>query len=288
MRARWAVLCLYAVSCSDGWAQEAVFRAEASLVEVYASVFDRNGNPLPSLTRDRFQVLDGGKGQSLVAFEGAEERLSVALLLDLTGSMDRFLPTLKLSALRFIEMLREKDEVAVYSFNTSLRVRQRFTADKALAKRAILRTTAGGGTALFDSISRVSRDLQEIKGKKALVVFTDGDDNASTLPARSASNQARRAGIAMYTIAQGAALKAPDLVKVLAETAALTGGAAFSVEKPEEIGAVFAQITHNLKNTYLLAWKVPDQAGSGWRPIAVSVTGAEGAKIRARQGYWPP
>src|ERR1700675_4876720 len=71
------------------------FRVETRLVEVYASVFDKRGNPLPNLTRERFRVFDDGQPQKLLAFEGAEDKVTCALLLDVTGSMEAFLPVLK-------------------------------------------------------------------------------------------------------------------------------------------------------------------------------------------------
>jgi Ca-activated chloride channel homolog len=284
MRRFW--LCAF-VAVSGVLAQEPVFRVESSVVEVQASIFDKRGNPLPNIPQERFRVTDAGQKQALLSFESAADRLSVALLLDITGSMDNFLPALKLSVLRFVDLLREDDEVAVYTFNAGLQARQPFTSDKKAIKQAILRTTAGGRTALFDSMSKVSRDLAARKGKRVLVVFTDGEDNASSLSAASATNQARRAGVPIYLIAQGAALTEPKLLKVLEETAQETGGIPFRLRKPNEIGEVFGEINRNLQHTYLLSWKLPDDAGAGWHPIAISVEGVDGARIRARQGYWP-
>jgi VWFA-related protein len=268
-------------------APETTFRVQTRLVEAYASVFDKRGNPIPNLSRDRFQVYDAGQPQPLLAFEGVEDPLTCALLLDVTGSMQGFLPVLKASVIRFIDELPESGTLAVYTFNSSLRVNQGFTTDRKIAKQAVMRTIAGGATALFDSVSKVSHDLEQRRGKKALVVFTDGDDNASMLSAADASRQARRAGIPLYVIAQGEALRQPKLLKTLEELAADTGGIPFRLYKPNKIGEVFAEITRNLEHTYLLAWKFPDDPGASWHPIRISVAGAEGAIIRTRQGYWP-
>jgi hypothetical protein len=93
--------------------------------------------------------------------------------------------------------------------------------------------------------------------------------------------------VPVYVIAQGAALKTPKLIEVLEGTAEVTGGLPFRLRKPGEIGEVFAEISRNLQHTYLLSWKLPDDAGANWRPIGISVAGVNGAQIRARQGYWP-
>jgi VWFA-related protein len=119
------------------------------------------------------------------------------------------------------------------------------------------------------------------------VVFTDGDDNASTLNAAGAARQAIQSGVPIYVIAQGAGLKDAKLMKILDELAAGTGGLAFRLTRPEKIGEVFTEISRNLRHTYLLSWKLPEGAGKSWRPIRIAVAGVEDARIRARQGYWP-
>jgi VWFA-related protein len=260
---------------------------EARLVEVYASIFDKRGNPLPNLTRDRFQVLDAGTPQPLAVFEGAGDALSCALLLDTTGSMADYLPALKTAVLHFVDDLREEEAIAVYTFNRTLNVAQKFTTDKKQVKQAVMRTSAAGGTRLFDSVAHVSRDLEARPGKKALVVFTDGDDNASMLNAAGASRQAIQSGVPIYVIAQGSGLKDAKLMKILEELAAGTGGLAFRLTRPDKIGEVFSEISRNLRHTYLLSWKLPEGAGKSWRPIRIAVAGVEDARIRARQGYWP-
>jgi VWFA-related protein len=264
-----------------------IFRVESRLVQVYASIFDKRGNPLPNLTRDRFAVLDAGTPQPLAVFEGADDMLSCALLLDTTGSMADYLPALKTAVLHFVDDLREEEAIAVYTFNRTLNVAQKFTTDKKLVKQAVMRTSAAGGTRLFDSVAHVSRDLEARPGKKALVVFTDGDDNASMLNAAGASRQAIQSGVPIYVIAQGSGLKDAKLMKILEELEAGTGGIAFRLTRPDKIGEVFSEISRNLRHTYLLSWKLPEGAGKSWRPIRIAVAGVEDARIRARQGYWP-
>jgi len=262
------------------------FRVDTRLVEANISVFDKKGNPLPNLRRERFQIFDGGRLQPLVSFEDNEERVSCALLLDVTGSMDAFLPVLKNAVVRFVDELREREELAVYTFNTSLRLAQPFTADKRLIKQAVLRTRAGGGTALSDAVSRVSRDIEFRKGKKALVVFTDGADNSSMLGANSAARRAKLGGVPIYTVAEGDALRNSALLKTLEDLASESGGLAFRLDK-HKIGDVFSSIVRDLGNTYLLSWKLPDDAGVAWRPVKVQLRDTSEVRIRTRQGYFP-
>ena len=263
------------------------FRADTRLVEVYASVFDKHNNPLPNLTRGSFQVLDNGQLQEITSFEGSEDRVSCAVLLDVTGSMETFLPLLKTAVARFVDELREEEEVGLYTFTTSLRLAQPFTSDKKLLKQAILRTRAGGGTALFDAVSNVTHDLEARKGKKALILFTDGADNASALNASGASRRARVSGIPIYAIAEGDALRDRALLKTLEGLATDSGGRVFRLDNANKIDEVFSAIVHDLNHTYLLAWKLPENAGQAWRSVTINVPGAKGARVRARQGYFP-
>jgi len=266
---------------------DAVFTSEVRLVEVSANVSDRHGNPIPNLDRARFRVLDNGKPQEITAFEGVDERVSCALVMDVTESMDAFLPVLKNAVVRFADELRDEEEVGVYTFNSTVRMAQPFTTDKRLIKQAVLQARARGDTALFDAVSSVSRDLQLRKGKKAMVLFTDGADNASMLTAPGASRRARLSGIPIYAIAEGAALTDPKLMETLKTLAADSGGTVFRLDRPGDIDGVFSAIVRDLRNTYLLGWKLPEGAGHAYRTVRISVTGVQGARIRAREGYAP-
>jgi Ca-activated chloride channel homolog len=266
---------------------DALFRSDVRLVEVSATVFDRHGNPLPGLTQDRFRVLDSGKPQQLVSFEGVEDQVSCALLMDTTDSMDAFLPVLKNAVVRFADELRDEEEVGVYTFNSSVQLAQPFTTDKRRIKQAVLQARAHGTTALFDAVASVSRDLQTRKGKKAMVLFTDGADNSSMLTALSASRRARLSGVPVYAIAEGEALTDAKLLDTLKTLASDSGGLVFRLDRPNQIDDVFATIVGDLRNTYLLAWKLPENAGRAYRTVKVNVTGAPGARIRTRQGYLP-
>jgi len=267
--------------------QDTVFHSDVGLVQVYASVLDKHGDPLPSLSRERFRVLDNGKPQELVGFEGADDKVSCALLVDITGSMDEFLPVLKNAVVRFADELRQEEEVGVYTFNTSVRLAQPFTSDRKLIKQAVLQIRARGSTALFDAISGVSHDLQLRTGKKAMVLFTDGADNASMLTAPGAARRARLSGVPIYAIAEGDALTNPALMETLKALAADSGGLVFRLERSNEIDAVFSTIVRDMSNTYLLAWKLPENAGHALRRVGISVIGVPGVRIRAKQSYQP-
>jgi len=265
----------------------AVFRAEARLVQVYATVIDHRGRYVDGIPRERFRITDEGQPQPIVAFESNASELSCAILLDTTGSMRDALPAVKNAVSRLIDEFRDDDSVAVYAFSSSLELLQDFTTDKAAARRAMLRTRALGATALFDALTRVTVDIAARSGKKALVVFTDGDDNASVLNAQRVVDQAKKSGIPVYAVAEGDALRAAPLLNRLREIATLSGGRIYSAKDAREINKVFQDISDELQHTYLLTYRPPETHGQNWRQIQVSLADVKDCTVRSKEGYFP-
>ena len=294
MRKRVGVvsLCLATLGLASGFhgSQQipGAIRVEVHLVEVYATVYDHKGSFVDGLARDSFQVFDDGKSEQITNFETSGQSLSCGILLDTTGSMAEALPRVKNSIVKLIDALDPQDSVAIYTFDSRLTVQQEFTSDKQAAKRAILRTRAEGQTALFDALSEAAQEVAGRAGKKALVVFTDGDDNASALNATAAITRAKKLGIPLYAIAEGEATRSHNLRKILDELSERTGGAAYQVKKASEIEDVFRKIAEDLKHLYMIAYQPPGSAGdSKWHKIEVAVRGVKDYRIRAREGYFP-
>jgi Ca-activated chloride channel family protein len=263
-------------------------KVEVHLVEVYATVHDHKGGYVDGLARDNFQVFDDGQAERITNFETSGQSLSCGILLDTTGSMAEALPRVKNSIVKLIDALDPQDSVGIYTFDSQLTIRQEFTTDKQEAKRAILRTRAEGQTALFDALSEAAQEVARRPGKKVLIVFTDGDDNASALNATAAIARAKKLGIPLYAIAEGEATHSHNLRKILDELSERTGGATYQVKKPNEIEEVFAKISEELKHLYMIAYQPPANAGdSKWHKIEVAVRGVKDYRIRAREGYFP-
>ncbi|HUP03704.1 MAG TPA: VWA domain-containing protein [Bryobacteraceae bacterium] len=265
---------------------QATFRIRARMVEVYAAVTDEHGKYVDDLSAGDFTLLDNNKPTEIAAFENHAAGVSLALVLDTTGSMAAALPALKAAAIRLIDNLRPVDSVAVYSFNDKVSEVQPFTNNRELAKRAVLGARAYGDTGLNDALVHVSRELCTRGGKKAIVVFTDGADNTSGLNPDAAIRRAKSDGVTVYTVAHGDALHSADLQLQLQSTAEATGGLSFSVDQPEAIRGVFEHILEDLMHGYLLAFQPPADGGQDWRALHV-VTGRPALKVRAREGYFP-
>lgn len=287
----WICLCFAgSILASAGHGQQVatVLRTEARLVQVSATIFDSHSHYVDGLKSDDFLITENGEPQKVKYFESNEDSLSCAILLDTTGSMEKALPRLKNAVLQLIEQLGPNDSIAIYSFAEQLVIQQDFTKDKAAAKRAVLRLRAGGQTALYDAISESSQEVGRAPGKKAILVFTDGDDNASVLTARAAVSRARRNGFPLFTIAEGEATQSESLRKVLADLSKSSGGETYQVKDPRDMEEVFHRISSELQHMYLLSYRPSIDAADGrWRKIGVAIKGSNTYRVRAKEGYFP-
>ena len=268
-------------------AQSAVFRSDVKLVEVYATVFDGGGRAVSGLGREQFEIRDDGVSQPIRVFETTDKSLSCALLLDTTGSMREAMPQLRNAARSFIDALRPGDSVGVYSFTDRLIELSGMTSDRSSSYRSLARLRAGGRTALFDAVSRLALTMESLPGKKAIVVLTDGGDNASILNRQSAAARARKAGVPVFAVAEGDALHddaAAGLLHILSET---TGGHLYEAKHSSDIEKIFGAIALDLQNGYLLAFQPPlDPRPDSWHEINIQVKNTpKRLRVRARSGY---
>lgn len=271
---------------SSAVVEETVFRTTARLVQVFATITDSRGRYVDNLPADGFTIMDDGKPVRVAAFENATSDLSCTLLLDTTESMRASLPALKRAALKFIEGLRPNDSVAVYALKDGVTELQSFTTDKNAAARAVLQTEPGGMTALYDGLVRTVRDISVRPGKKAVVAFTDGNDNISMLTGDTAILRAKTAGQPIYTIAKGSDLQDETLGQLAAISRA-TGGMSFAIHSSSEMANVFEKVFQDVMHGYLLAFQPPGAEGHVWHTIEVVLKSPKGRKVPARDGYYP-
>jgi Ca-activated chloride channel homolog len=270
-----------------GFPQDVTFKANVKLVEVYATVFDHAGHAIDGLTKEQFQLLDDGKPQAIRIFEPTSESISCALLLDTTSSMQAVLPESLNATRNFIRELRPGDSASLYAFNERLTELQEMTVDKAALNRALTRLRAGGRTALFDSVAQLAHQFEKRPGKKAIVALTDGGDNASVLNRESAARRARKAGVPVFAVAEGDALKDEASARLLRELAEATGGHMYKAKESKDLKRIFEEISRDLQNGYLLAFEPQNDASEeSWHDLQVLVRDVGSpVRIRARTGY---
>jgi VWFA-related protein len=160
-----------------------VVRVDTNLVTVPVSVLDRNGRFIPNLSREDFTVFENGVEQSIAYFEPADKPFTVALLLDTSPSTHFHLWQIKEAAIAFAKQLRPQDRVLVVSFNDQVLLLTEVTNDLNIINSVIIENAkVGTSTRLYDAVELVIKErLDKIKGRKAIVLFTDGVDTASNM-----------------------------------------------------------------------------------------------------------
>ena len=156
-------------------------KLETTLVQVPVIVSGSGGRYISDLKKGDFTIFEDGVRQEIEFFGSVEEPFNVALLLDSSGSTLTQLEYIKTSALAFIDNLRDHDRVMVISFDDSVHVHCDLTSDRARLRRAVEAIKPGEYTQVYEAVyTAVWERLQDVEGRKAVILFTDGIDNASS------------------------------------------------------------------------------------------------------------
>lgn len=260
------------------------FTSGVNLVEVYATVTDRQGEPVAGLTAADFRITEDGAAQTITTFASGEFPLAVAIGLDRSFSMGgagNRLGVVKSAARSLVGALRPEDQVMVVAIGSDTTIAAPLSADHAAALTAIAALDAWGTTPLYDATLRALDAIQPARGRRALVLLSDGSDRYSETTPADLLDRARRHDVLIYPIAFGAS-RPP----IFAELATATGGRSFFVRDPAALTATMTQIAKALRFQYLLGY-VPagERAGEpSWHAIDVTVSRPD-ARVRARQGY---
>ena len=259
------------------------FSSGVNVVEVYASVTNERGEVVTGLTRGDFELRENDEVQAISNFAAGTFPLSAAIALDRSFSMSGpRLALAKAAARAFLGELRPEDESMVLAIGSEVEVVAPLSTDRPRQLDALARLDPFGTTGLHDAIVRAIDEVQVAKGRRALVLLSDGDDRYSRSTAADALDRARRADVMVFPVALGRTR--PPL---FAELATLTGGRSFHTRDPAALGQTLRTIARELREQYLLGYTPsrPLAAGANeWRSIAVTVK-RPGAQVRARDGY---
>jgi Ca-activated chloride channel homolog len=262
----------------------AQFTSSVNLVEVYASVVDGKGQPVRGLTVDDFEILEDGEPQKISAFTAGDFPLTAALALDTSFSMaGKPLTIVKGAARAFLNALRPTDEAAIVGIGSQVSVLAHVQHTRAEQLAAIDRLTAWGTTPLYDAIIAAIDTIDGARGRRALVILSDGDDRYSEATAAQALARARRSNVMVYPVALG-----KTRPPFFAEISTLTGGRSFHARNLEGLEGTLTNVAEQLRQQYLLGYSPtrPPQSGANeWRSITVQVK-KPGVSVRARDGYF--
>ena len=157
-----------------------VIKVNTTLVTLPVSVMDRDGRYIPNLRKEDFRLWEEGVEQDVAFFSAVDKPFSLVLMIDTSGSTRFRLEDIQDAAITFVNQLRRDDRVMVVSFDDDVRVLSEFTSDRNRLRDAIRQTQTGNGTKLYDAVDLViNRRLNQISGRKAIVLFTDGVDTTS-------------------------------------------------------------------------------------------------------------
>jgi Ca-activated chloride channel family protein len=261
---------------------------DVEVVQVTATVTDSSGRFVPGLTRDKFRVREDGAAQRLSAFAGEDTPLEVVVAVDVSASMADAMPVLKAAVRAFLAALRPSDKVTLIAFNDNIFTLARRSTDPAARVKAVDRLAPWGGTALYDAILTSLATVGKQPGRRALVVFTDGEDQNSVATMKRVELRLETSDATIYTIGLGRSVRNRDLAGVLEHMSEVSGGRAFIVDQATALQQVFAEIIDELSHQYLLSYASSnDKRDGSWRTIQVELTDRQ-YKVRHRQGYRAP
>jgi Ca-activated chloride channel homolog len=264
---------------------KAIDYAEAAEVEsvlIPVSV-RKDGRFVKGLRQEDFRVREDGKPQPITFFAAEGLSLELVVTMDVSGSMDGDMPAMREAVKAFLRALRPEDRVTVAGFNTALFIVSGREANETSRFRAIDRLNAWGRTALYDALVRSADLIQRRPGRKAIIVFTDGDDQSSRTSAEAAERRMQSSDAILYVIGQGQAGRSADLRARLQRLARASGGRSFFTNDVSELRLAFDEIVEDLASQYAIAYVPPRPPDDEWRRIEVDVRGPY--DVRARQGY---
>ena len=274
----------------------AAFKSRVDMVRIAAVVRDQKGRFVRDLSAGDFEVLDGGQTRAIADLQSDLTGVSVAVLFDVSGSMEGHMPNAREAATHVLSWLdASRDEAAVYTFDTHLDERTPFTTGLRTLPASMAVLVPFGATSLHDAIALTARRVGEREGRRrAVIVMTDGADNASHLTPEAVSAIASAIDVPVYIFGIVPSIDNPSadtsthsvgslaFAGPLADLAAWTGGHVFVASTPGQRSVAARQIIDELRHQYLIAFE--SSGRPGWHPLVVRARNKD-LIVRARSGY---
>ena len=271
---------------------------EVNVVSVVFTVTDKHNRYVKDLQLNDLKVIDDERPvENLKVHRESDLPLQVGLLIDASGSIRERFKFEQESAIEFLnETLRvHSDKAFVLGFDSSLEMTQDFTDSTEKLSKGIRSLRPGNATRLYDALyyacrEKLLKSAQDDSVRRAIILVSDGDDNASHVTREEAIEMALRSETIVYTISTNYAGmgNSDSNDKVLERIAEATGGRTFRPFQPQDVANAFAQIQDDLRSQYALSYKPANFAHDGrYRTIDISAL-HKGLKVRSRHGYYAP
>jgi len=300
-----------------------VVRVETNLTNIFFTAADKQKRFVSTLKKEDVRLLEDGVPQQIFTFQpNSDLPLSLAILIDCSGSEERTLPEEKGAAREFLEsVLRaDKDEAAVVTFTGEVTLEQGLTGNIARLRRAIddvrfvppagylggglvlggtppisgSQQTLAGSTAIWDAIWATSNELLEGAAehtRRAIILLTDGEDTISQVKMQEAINRALKADALIYAIGIGDRYSYGINEGALRKITETTGGRAFFPHNEQDLTNAFAQIQRDLRERYLIAYSPSNKNRDGsFRRVSIEIVNPDlrrdNLKLNYRPGYF--
>ena len=275
-----------------------ILRTDVEEVSLNCSVLD--GNRLaPDLKKENFQVFEDGVKQKLISFQHTDLPVSIALVVDNSGSMGRKRPSVNKSALDLIAASNPQDETFVVNFSDEAIIDQDFTSNVNKLREGLSHIEAKGGTALYNAVvasaDKLATDAK--RPKQVIILITDGEDNASDYNLEQTIRRVQQlSGPVIYTIgllfgdedmSRSEVKEARHALEMLSSE---TGGMAFFPKNIEQVDQIAAEVARDIRNQYTLGYhSTKPTTEPGFRRVEVRAEGKGQGKliVRTRTGYFP-
>ncbi len=300
-------------------------RVNVVLVQLNVAVTDRKGNYVSGLRPEDFSISEDKISQTISTFEEGNEptirptthgagqiadagqeagaalktqdaRLAgtsifagsnVFILFDTSNYMYRGFVFAQDAIADFIRSLEGVSKLAFYSYSRDLSRAAPLTGDRSQVLRGVRSTVAGDDAALYNCLLLTVKDTVQLKGRKVIVVFSNGPDNASTVPPEDVAELAQSTGTIIYMISTQQAQSEPVSTAVFERMSKATGGKAYFAKSWKDETQAFASIRDDLAHLYSLSYYPQMNPNRGWRAITVKLVGKNLQKyrVRTRDGY---
>jgi len=273
-------------------------------VQLPVSVLDKEGRPIDGLKQEHFQVFEDKVLQTIKNFRHEDIPISLGLVIDNSGSMRNKRERVNSSALAFVRESNPEDETFIIDFDDSAYLEQEFTSSIGDLIDALENIDARGETAMYDALylaaDKVTKDGK--KDKKAILLITDGEDNASKYGINKVIEALRQAKVTLYAVGlleeddqRGGLFKKPPSKKAkddLLKFAEITGGQAYFPKSLDEVEELVKHIAHDLRNHYTISYTPTNTKLDGtWREVTVKVNPPKTfpkMSLHTKQGYYAP
>jgi VWFA-related protein len=301
LRRSLALILLAAVTLSSAQSlDEFKLRVDVELVQLPVSVLDKNGLPVRGLKQEYFSIFEDKVQQNITLFKQEDVPLSVAIVIDASGSMLDKLDRLNAAAMTFIRESNPADETSIVSFADEVYLEQDLTNNTQILGRVLSEIASTGSTAFYDAVYLAARHLQReaIHEKKVLLVLSDGEDNKSKYNLKQVLKLLGESRITLYSIgllSYGAStygLQGQTGKKALKQLSEVTGGVPFFPKSVKDVEEICAKIARDLRNQYTIGYRPSNTKLDGsWRKVVVQLKPPRHMpklKVRTKQGYYAP